>query len=329
MKPVQPAMRTADGASGTSIPAEFDDAVMWAAWLYYADQLTQNDIAKMLGVSRATIVNYLAQARERGIVSIQISPTAGGRTSVARALSDRYGLAGALVIPAGDETNLARRIGDAGGRVLANLLSEGDTIGVAWGKTVLAAAESITLPHPIGGLTVVQVSGSSISEQDFSPELCTSLLSDRIHAHCVNLLAPAVLTTRELKAMLLAEPILKRQLEVVHATNHILFGVGDVGPKSTVRHAGIGSQAEIDDYVARGAVAVIIGRFIDVHGRAVGGDHDERMVGITLDELRQVPSRICLAGGPEKVVAIRAMLDAGYATHLVTDLATAEVLLRD
>lgn len=283
----------------------------------------------MLGVSRATIVNYLAQARERGIVSIQISPTAGGRTSVARALSDRYGLAGALVIPAGDETNLARRIGDAGGRVLANLLSEGDTIGVAWGKTVLAAAESITLPHPIGGLTVVQVSGSSISEQDFSPELCTSLLSDRIHAHCVNLLAPAVLTTRELKAMLLAEPILKRQLEVVHATNHILFGVGDVGPKSTVRHAGIGSQAEIDDYVARGAVAVIIGRFIDVHGRAVGGDHDERMVGITLDELRQVPSRICLAGGPEKVVAIRAMLDAGYATHLVTDLATAEVLLRD
>jgi DNA-binding transcriptional regulator LsrR (DeoR family) len=313
--------------SGTQVPTEFDDAIMWAAWLYYADQMTQSEIAKTLKVSRATIVNYLQEARERGIVSVNISPAAGSRTSVARGLMERFGLQGAFVIPSADEAILAERLGDAGARVLADQIEEGDTIGVAWGRTVLAAADRIALTKPLQNLTVVQVSGSSTGEPEFSPELCTSLLSNRIHARCVNLLAPAVLSTRALKAMLLSEPILQKQMELVHSANRILFGVGDIGPRATVRVAGIASAEELDDYMARGAVAVIIGRFIDAAGVPVGGDHDERMVGISLDELRQVPSRICLAGGKSKIAAITATLKAGYATHFVTDIETAEALL--
>lgn len=318
----------ADGEeAGAGLPTEFDDVVMWAAWLYYADQLTQSEIAKKLRVSRATIVNHLQEARERGIVSVNISPKAGSRTRVARALMERFALQGAFVIPSGDEQALAQRLGDAGARVLADQIEDGDTIGVAWGRTVLAAADRISLSRPVKDVTVVQVSGSSTGQPDFSAELCTSLLSNRIHARCVNLLAPAVLSTRELKAMLLAEPVLRKQMELIHSANRILFGVGDIGPKSTVRASGIASRKEIDDYVARGAVAVIIGRFIDARGMAVGGNHDERMVGITLDELKQVPSRICVAGGPAKIPAITATLGAGYPTHFVTDIATGEALL--
>lgn len=312
---------------GTSVPTEFDDAVVWAAWLYYADELTQSEIAKKLHVSRATIVNYLQEARERGIVSVNISPRAGGRTRVARALLERYGLKGAFVIPMGEEANLVKRLGDAGARVLADQIEDGDTIGVAWGRTVLAAADRIALTRPLDNLTVVQVCGSSTGEPDFSAELCTSLLSNRINARCVNLLAPAVLSTPELKAMLLAEPVLQKQMALVHSANRILFGVGDIGPGATVRASGIVSRAEVDDYIDRGAVGVILGRFIDRHGRPIGGAHDERMVGITLEELKHVPSRICVAGGATKIQAIAATLEAGYATHFVTDIATGEALL--
>lgn len=308
-------------------PTEFEDAVTWAAWLYYADEMTQSEIAKALNVSRATIVNYLQEARERGIVSIRLNTQASGRTEIARRLMDRFGLDGALVIPTGDDRDLVRRLGDAGARVLADQIKQGDVIGVAWGRTVLAVANQITLPDPVNDLTVVQVSGSSTGEPDFSPELCTSLLSSRIRARCVNLLAPAVLSTPELRDMLLEEPVLKKQFDLIHSTNRILFGVGDVGAKSTVRISGIASQQEIDDYVRDGAVAVIIGRFINAAGDGVGGQHDARMVGIALDELKQTPNRICVAGGLSKIDAILATLTGGYATHLVTDMATGEALL--
>lgn len=316
-----------DVERGSVVPTEFEDSVMWATWLYYADQMTQSEIAKRMGVSRATIVNYLQEAREKGIVSVNINPKAGNRTSMARALMEKFGLAGAFVIPEGDDEALVQRLGDAGARVLADQVEDGDTVGVAWGRTVLAVADQISLTRPVRNVTVVQVSGSSTGEADFSPELCTSLLSNRIHARCVNLLAPAVLSTKALKAQLLAEPVLRKQMDLVHSANRILFGVGDIGPKSTVRQAGVAEPEEIDDYVSRGATAVIIGRFIDADGRAVGGPHDERVVGITLDELKKIPSRVCVAGGAAKIRAIIATLAAGYVTHFITDMATAEALI--
>ena len=313
--------------SATALPTEFDDIIVWAAWLYYADQLTQSDIAKKLNVARATIVNYLREARERGIVSIRISPEANGRTTVARRLSAKYGLAGALVIPSDAEEKLVARLGDAGARLLGEQIRPGDVIGVAWGRTVLAAAGMISCAEQMTGLTVVQVSGSSTGSPDFSPELCTSVMASRLRARCVNLLAPAVLSSAALKELLLAEPILQRTFELIHSSNHILFGVGEVAAGATVRVSGIASQAEIDDYVVQGAVGVVIGRFIDADGQPTPGELDDRMVGIALEELRAVPSRICVAGGLHKIGAIHAALRGGYATTLVTDLNTAEALL--
>jgi DNA-binding transcriptional regulator LsrR (DeoR family) len=39
-----------------------------------------------------------------------------------------------------------------------------------------------------------------------------------------------------------------------------------------------------------------------------------------------VPSRVCVAGGRTKIAAITAALRGGYATHFITDAATAEAL---
>ena len=44
------------------------------------------------------------------------------------------------------------------------------------------------------------------------------------------------------------------------------------------------------------------------------GDLDGRMIGVTLDELTRLPNRLCIAGGPDKVEALRAALRGGYVT---------------
>ena len=190
------------------VPTAFDDAVVWAAWLYYADQLNQSDVAKALGVSRATVVNLLQEARERGVVTISLRSDLAARTGAAGRLIQRYGLAEALVIPSRGEVSLADRLGDAAARLLADKLTAGDVIGIAWGRTVLAAARAMTPHEPVPRLTVVQVAGSSTASDTFSPELCTSLMAGRLDARCVNLLAPALLSSAELRDRLMAEPML-------------------------------------------------------------------------------------------------------------------------
>ena len=305
------------------VPAAFDDAVIWAAWLYYADQLNQSEVAKALNVSRATVVNLLQEARERGIVTINLRSDLAATTNAA----ERFGLTETLVIPSRDGASLVDRLGDAAARVLADQLTAGDIIGIAWGRTVLAAARAMAPREPIPRLTVVQVAGSSMASEDFSPELCTSLMSSRLDARCVNLLAPALLSSAELRDRLMAEPMLVRQFDLIRSCTRLLFGVGDLGPASTVRKSGFASAQTVEHYAGLGAAAAIIGRFIGADGSAMAGELDQRMIGITLDEVRTVPVRICVAGGPAKYQAIRAALAGGFPTHLVTDLETAQHLL--
>lgn len=311
-----------------AIPAEFDDVIAWVAWLYYVDELTQGEIADTLAVSRASIVKLLQDARDRGAVTIRINQEAASRTRMSRALAGAFDLAAAYVIPALPGVPLTPRLGKAGAQVLARELRTGDILGVAWGRTVLAAAEMMPTPDEPGPYTVVQVCGSSAgSAVEFSPELCSSVLASRIKARCANLLAPAVLSTAKLRDKLLAEPPLVNQFSLIRSANRVLFGVGDIDKAATVRAAGFASRSEIDAYVKRGAVGVLLGRFIDREGRHLIGDLDGRMIGITLDELKALPNRLCVAGGPEKVEALRAALRGGYITHLVTDENAAAALL--
>ncbi|GGB07100.1 DeoR family transcriptional regulator [Brucella endophytica] len=316
--------------SAHAIPAEFDDAVIWAAWLYYENQLTQNEVAQTIGVSRATIVNYLQEARQRGVVRILMNPEIVARTSIARKLAAKFGLAEALVIPSkksvAPEARL-KALGAGGARLMERMIKPGETICVSWGRTVLAIADAISLPQPLEGLTVVQVTGSSIGKREFSAELCTSIMARNMGATSINMLAPAVLSTAALRDALMGEPVLKRQFELIARASMIVFGVGSLAAESTMRIADVATDEEIDAYAADGAAAVLICRFLDRKGNQIVRELDRRLIGIELDELRRVPSRLCVAGGARKADAIRAVLAGGYATHLITDVDAADELL--
>ncbi|MGR3766594.1 sugar-binding transcriptional regulator [Pseudooceanicola nanhaiensis] len=310
-------------------PPEFNDVITWAAWLYYVDELTQAEVAARLGVSRASIANYLQEARRSGRVTIRVDSATVARTELSKALAQRFSLTAATVVPSLPGRSADQRVGAAGARLLADVLEPGDTVGVAWGRTILAmarAAEASRVPN----LTIVQVSGSSASSADFSPELCTTLLANQLGAHCVNLHAPAVLSSRDLRERLLAEPSLQRQFAQIRSATKVLFGVGEIGPKSTFAQSEMLDPAVLIRIQSEGrAKGVIIGRLIDAAGDPVPCPIDDGIVGISLADLKTLPFRMCLAGGPAKREAILATLAGGYATHLVTDSETATALLEE
>lgn len=310
------------------VPAEFGgDPIVWAAWLYYEDALNQSEVAERLGVSRATVVNYLQEARQRGIVRISIAAEALGSLRLSQEVAEAYGLAGCYLIPSGGSGQpLYERLGHAGARVLLKHLGPEDVLGVSWGRTVLALARALPR-HDMPGVTVVQVTGSEVGTAAFSPELCTSVLANRLGARCVNLHAPAFLSTPEVRDILLAEPALRRQFALIRSCSKIIYGVAGLLEGSMVFESGFMSRGDGQPYIEAGAVGVAIGRFFDAKGAHVAGPHDARMVGISLEELKAIPERICVAGGEEKEIAVAAALRGGFATHLVSDENTARRLL--
>ncbi len=318
-----------DEEAQPAIPLRFrDDPLVWAGWLYVQDGLTQGDIAAVMGVSRATVNSYLAEARARGIVRVSVEPGRLRATEAAQALKQRFGLADCVVIPGdGGGRPLVDRLGEVGGSVLANMLRAGDLLAVAWSRTVMAVADHVR-PLGLPDLSVIQATGGTHAGVDVSPELCASKLAASVGARCVTLNAPALVSSRAARDVMLAEPVVRERLDMIRRADKFLFGIGTLRRDSLAFTSGFVDPVAAKPYLAQRATAVVAGRFMDPAGVPLHGDLDERMIGPSLDELRSVKVRVAVAGGLDKVAAILACLRGGHATVLVTDVATARGILK-
>ncbi|PRD44809.1 dihydroxyacetone kinase subunit DhaK [Phyllobacterium phragmitis] len=304
-----------------------DDPYVWACWLYYEEGRTQGEIAGIMGISRATVNSYLADARDRGIVKISLEPARLSSLSIAQELKRHFGLTDCLVVPSDDGSRaLIDRLGSAGGQALAKLLKSGDTLAVAWGRTTLSIAENLSVSN-LQDVTVVQATGGTRATFAYTPELCASTVATAIGARLVNITAPAIVSSVGVRSAILQEPLLEEQFAVLARANKALFGVSSLRPNSTIHTSGFFESVSIQDYLAKNAVGVVAGRFIDPHGHPVAGPLDERTIGISLDMLKNIATRIAVAGGFDKVPAILAALRGGYVNILVTDAATGRGIL--
>lgn len=305
-----------------------DDPLLWASWLYYEEGLTQGQIAAEMNVSRPTVNAYLADARAQGIVNISIEGERLKTLSIAGQLQERFGLDECLVIPSdGGERSLFDRLGAAGAQALTWLLHSGDRVGITWGRTMLALANSVRI-EGLKDVRVVQATGGTTAQIPYTPEACATRLADSLGARCIPISAPAILSSSTAKDVLTAEPVVAEQLAELAALDRIIFGVSSMRPDSTTRTSGFFASAleHRDSYNA--ATGAIAGRFIDSHGAPVPGPLAARTIGIELDELRKVPTRVLVSGGIEKIPALLAALRGTYATVLVTDAVTGDGILR-
>ncbi|MEZ5753769.1 MAG: sugar-binding transcriptional regulator [Paracoccaceae bacterium] len=305
-----------------------ENAVIQVAWMYYQDGRNQQEIAETLGISRATVVNYLQEAREKGLIRITLAAPAFTTHRLALELTGRFGLRGAYVIP--DEGTEAEegflRVVRGAANWLPDLIAPGDRLGVAWGRTVYELAEMVE-PMPVEDLTILQLVGSMATPYGFTAEACSTRLAQRLRARCLNLHAPAIVSRAALAEELREEPILKAQLDQLETVNKLLFSVGTATSDSHIVLSGLATRADLDWYVAQGAVGVICGRFIDAEGRQLPGPMEDRMIGVPLPRLVGLEMGILITPGMDKVAATRAAIRGGYVTHLVTGTTVAEALL--
>ncbi len=297
------------------------------AWLYYAKNLTQGEIAKQLNLSRPTIISYLKLAKERQIVCVKIAGEHFRLNELADALRTRFNLQDAQVIPADglDGEVLTRAVCEAAAQTLPDFVEPGDELGVSWGQTVWFVSESVPW-WPIARLTVRQLIGSMANPLLPTSESCSTEIARRLSAACVNLNAPAVCTTAALAGMLRAEPIIAEQLANLARCTKAIYSLSPCTPDTHVVQFKIATEAEVANYVVRGAVGIIAGRFIDADGAPVLGALDERLIGTDHQTLRQMTG-LLVVSGLHKLKPTLAALRGGYVDRIVIDAPLAAAVL--
>lgn len=294
-----------------------------AATLYYLQEATQAEIAQRIGTSRATVSRLLQEARDRGLVRIEVLPLpAQDPGGLAEKVRDALGLQHVALCPATPEAHVAEAVSPTVAAVLAGVgLSAGEVLLVSSGRTLHEIAERELPPLP-GVVVVPMVGGQDEPEPWYQTNEITRRVAVAVGGTPRFLHAPAF-PGRRLRRGLVEDPEFRRFTRLWADARCALMGVG----APTLRRESLPGFVPTGEAPLAGAVGDVASRFYDASGAEITYDGADRLIAIPLDVLAAVPVRIAVAYGALKVPSIVAGARGGHFTHLVTDPATASALL--
>jgi lsr operon transcriptional repressor len=313
-------------------PERADDAGRWTseelllrvAWYYYKDELTQEEIARRLSVSRASVGRLLDRARKVGLVSINLNAEYLDAFELSGELRRTFGLAEALVVPDDekeptDHHTLNARIGLGGAQFMSTHLRPGGSLGVGWGETVsrVIAATNFGAVGPVHMVTLTGgVEGylpTILSSKGEAPAESSEVTSATV------IPTPIMASTPSLAAALRDEPTVQQVLKQARSVEHALVGVGTPTADATIVHMGYLNPADVRGLRERGVVGDILGQFFDADGNVVELPIHDRRIGIGLSDLVHIRKVVGVAGGLHKAEAILGALHGGFLDVLVTN----------
>lgn len=301
------------------------------ARLYYEHRLRQAEIARRLHISQARVSRLLNQAEREGIVRTTVVVPDGVRTALEEALEESYVLREVVVVECLDTSDegIAYDLGVAAAAYLEATMTGGDVVGISsWSATLLSAVDAMRpLPRRAAKRIVQLFGGVGNPAAVAHASRLTHRLAELTGAKPTLLLAPGIAVSPEARDALMQDQFVEAALEALDDVTLALVGIGALQPSSLLQSSGnIFSEHELQTLGMLGAVGDICLRFFDAEGSPVASNLDERVIGVTPDQLRRVERSVGVAGGARKYDSIRGALLGGWINVLITDHITAERL---
>jgi len=308
------------------IDAAHHELLAKVAAMYYEGEMTQNDIAAALDLSRVKIHRLLKEARESQVVRILIDWPVKRSGELEALLVKRFGLERALALQTGatDAALRRRRIAQLAARYLEGLLVDRAALSICFGSTTYDVISAVR-PDFQANVKVMQATGSlSHALKEFDSSALTRQLALKLGGEALYLSSPLLADNAEAAAVIREQAVVAQALEQVRRADIALVGIGDLDPATSgfVR-AGVAGSEKLRSYRAQGAIGDMAWQIFDRGGQPFPCELNQRIIGVTLNELRAVPHTLAVAVGLNKAAAIAGALKSGAINVLCTDEATA------
>lgn len=301
------------------------------AKMYYMEGLTQQSIAKELGISRSYISMILSEARELGIVEINIKNPLASNEELSAGLSRAFGLTNCYVTPTVVTalTPLTKILAAQGAIVAEKLIENHSTVGVAWGMTCYEFMRAFSNNTGLYDVNVVPlIGGSHHLSSEYQLNEMVRLFAEKLKGTPSFIYAPALAESIEDKALHLKSQYMQSIVERWRKIDVAIVGVGSppeyYSDKSQFDPVAMRESYEKDPDKTVGDIGA---RRFNIQGQFLKNDYNERIMGIDEEGLKSAKNVLSIAAGRHKVLSIIGALRLNIITHFVTDESTAKAIL--
>jgi DNA-binding transcriptional regulator LsrR (DeoR family) len=297
--------------------------------LFFEENLTKIEIEKRLNISRFKVARILKNARQVGLVKIQIAEPKTDLTNLEVEIERELRLKSVVLAYNNGESavQLKKKIGVLAAQYVLDVLRPGDTLGVGWGTTTFEFVNA--LPDKINAAPqIVQVSGGNTAiEPGIDSQTLTVRLGHKFGVEPHLLHAPTIVDRAETRDLLLKETAFKRIFDIYKEITVVLAGIGAFVPDGFIGSRNMGAE-ERRILERKKAVGEYLTYCFDLDGNYCDTGTLNRTIAIPLGNLKRVPCTIGIAAGEQKADAILGVIRSGVINTLITDSNTAMMLLK-
>ena len=213
------------------------ELLLRVARMYYIQSETMEAIAHHLGVSRSTVSRLLKEAKDRGLVRVTITDPDRPMTRLAEIFRKNFRVQAHLVNvrPGSSYVLRLEQVAKVAARLLDEIVTDNDVVGVAWGTTVSAVAQHLR-PRDLTGVTVVSLNGGANHRTTGLPYVGSILqrFAAAFHGEEQFLALPAFFDNPGTRTAMWAERSTRHMLQVRASCTKAIFGVGGLGADLSV-----------------------------------------------------------------------------------------------
>ena len=295
------------------------------AYLYFIEDMSQEQIAKHLGIYRTTISRMLTQAKQEGIVQIKIEDFNPELLKLETIFKEKYGLKNLEIASSSEydtEEEKDEKLSVVASQWLRKNIHNDYTVGLAWGASIGKAVEKITPKYLENTSFVPLVGGPSRINSKYHINTLVYELARKFHGESIFVNASVVQESKQLAEGIFNSKYFEEIKDKWNGLNMVIVGVGGVLSYRKSQWRDLLNEEDYVDLKLREAVGDCCCRFFDREGKVLNGPLNHRTIGLPLEYFYRIETRVAIARGKAKVRAIRALIKKGYINTLLTDQET-------